>query len=213
MQGELLVGIAGMCLFALALSMDALSIGIAYGIRKIRIPVASLFIISLVSAVAIYISMMAGSILASTVSLTAARCIGGLILTGVGVWILAQGLSGRSADNPEVVRVRIRSLGLVIQVLREPSTADLDRSGAINPGEALLLGSALAIDAIGAGFAVSMLAFEPIPTAVIVGAGQVVLACIGLIVGKTFSATTLGQKAGLVPGLILIALGLVKMRE
>ena len=40
-------------LFALAVSADGFAVGIAYGIAKIRIPVFSLLVISLASALAV----------------------------------------------------------------------------------------------------------------------------------------------------------------
>ena len=54
--------------------------------------------------------------------------------------------------SKEAVAVfRIRPLGLVVKILREPTVADTDTSGMIDIKEALLLGSALALDALGAG--------------------------------------------------------------
>lgn len=204
--------------FALALNMDALGTGVAYGVRKIKIPFTSLLIISLMSVLAISTSMTLGHMLASILSESFAHRLGGFILLAIGVWILVQSWQESKhvheqdeAFEQTLMQIRIKALGLVIQVLREPSKADLDKSGVISSREALLLGCALALDAFGAGFAVSMMGFDPILTAIVVGLGHIVLTYAGLILGSGFAATSLGQKMAVLPGFILIALGLFKL--
>ena len=51
----------------------------------------------------------------------------------------------------------IRSLGVVIHILKKPTRADFDRSGIITGLEALFLGVALSLDAFGAGIGAAML--------------------------------------------------------
>lgn len=203
--------------FALALNMDALGTGVAYGIRQIRIPFLSLLIISGMSVITILFSMLAGHMVSQLVSPVFAHRLGGVILLLVGIWILVQSIQevkseGDSEPERTVMQIRIRSLGLVIQVLREPSKADLDHSGIISAREAVLLGAALAMDAFGAGFAVSMLGFSPSLTALVVGIGHIILTYAGLLIGKYFACSCLGRQLAMLPGCILIALGIFKIR-
>lgn len=203
--------------FALALNMDALGTGVAYGIRQIRIPFLSLLIISGMSVITILFSMLAGHMVSQLVSPVFAHRLGGVILLLVGIWILVQSIQEAKTESDSelertVMQIRIRSLGLVIQVLREPSKADLDHSGIISAREAVLLGAALAMDAFGAGFAVSMLGFSPSLTALVVGIGHIILTYVGLLVGKYFACSYLGRQLAMLPGCILIALGIFKIR-
>lgn len=210
-----------LALFALALNMDSFAAGVAYGVRNIKLPVTSLAIISSMSMGAITMSMLMGSALAGYFSPTFAHRLGGVILLLIGLWVLIQSLqeSGREkrGETPEedepstIMQIHIRSLGLVIQILREPSRADLDRSGTISSKEAVLLGLALALDALAAGFAVSMLGFSILPTALMVGIGHFLLTYLGLQAGIGAMATGLSQKISVLPGFILIALGLFKI--
>lgn len=206
-----------MVLLALALNIDALGAGTAYGMRNIKLPLNSLLIISCMSAAAITLSMLAGHALSAYVSETFAHYLGGTLLVVIGAWVLYQSLRDHKSDFKEieqeensgpVVQIRIKSLGLVIQVLREPTRADLDRSGVISPTEAILLGLALAMDAFVAGFAVSMLGFSVLLTATIVGIGHLVLAYAGVLLGKGFATTAIGRQLSVIPGCILIVLGL-----
>lgn len=202
--------------FALALSMDAFGTGVSYGVRQIKLPLCSLLIISALSVAAISLSMLAGQGLSRLFSITLARRLGGIILLLIGLRILFQCLRQRSrksaAHNPTVLEIHLRSLGLVIQVLREPHRADLDSSGAISPREALLLGTALAMDSLAAGFAVPMLGLNPVLTALVVGLGQFTLTTAGLLTGRGLGYTPLGRQLTALPGCILIMLGLFKLK-
>lgn len=207
--------------FALALNMDALATGVAYGIRKIKIPLSSLLIISSMSVFSILISMALGQALAHFLSESFAHKLGGGMLVFIGVWLLAQAwrehnpktkpVGDVTSTKKQLMQIRIKALGLVIQVLREPSKADLDQSGIISPKEAMLLGIALAMDSFGAGIAVSMLGFQPLLTALVVGVGHIVLTYLGLLMGNGFAATRMGQKMAVLPGFLLITLGLFKL--
>jgi putative sporulation protein YtaF len=206
-------------LFALALNLDAFGAGTAYGLRNIKLPFTSVLIISGMSMAAITVSMLAGHTLSGYIPETVAHRVGGILLMAVGLWVLVQSLqSHRNGTVSEhesrygtVMEIHIRSLGLIIQVLREPSRADLDKSGEISAREALLLGLALSMDALAAGFAVSMLGFSVLTTAVIVGAGHLILTYAGLILGKGAAATAIGRQLSAIPGCILITLGILKI--
>lgn len=202
--------------------MDAFATGVAYGMRKIKLPFSSLLIISGLSVLAITLSMLAGSLLAGLVSETFARRLGGLILLLIGSWFAGQSLLKNSSHNAysvpgetqvakTLLQIRICALGLVIHVLREPQRADLDLSGEISTGEAFLLGAALAMDSFGAGFAACLLGFDLTRTAAMVGIGHILLTYLGLLAGRSFSATWFGKQFSVLPGCILIVLGLLKM--
>lgn len=205
-------------LFALALNMDAFATGVAYGMRRIKLPLTSLLIISSLSILAITLSMLAGNVLAGFLPEAFAHRLGGIILLVIGGWFVWQSLVKNNTpvlsdadETKTLLRIRIYSLGLVIHVLREPHRADLDRSGEISTHEAFLLGAALAMDSFGAGFAVCLLGFNLLLTAALVGIGHIVLTYLGLLVGCGFSATWLGKQFSVLPGCILILLGLAKL--
>lgn len=210
-----------LAVFALALNIDAVAAGVAYGVRGIRVPLTSILIISGMSVAAIVLSMAAGGMLAGFIPAEAARRTGGVVLLAIGLWILHQSLSekkGRQGSEGEeeflpqtVLQIRIKNMGIVIKILREPHRADLDSSGMISSGEAVLLGAALAMDSLGAGFAVSLLGFNVLATAVVVGLGHITMTYLGLYLGRMAGATSFCRHVVTLPGCILIALGLYKI--
>ena len=214
--------------FAVALSLDGFGVGVAYGMRKIKIPVLSLIVISLTSSTAIGVSMLSGHLVSRFISNEFAESVGALILIFVGIWLLIQtrkqnnnqGPPGRDQSNinPEpdgnqepIVNFRIRFLGVVIQILREPTVADFDKSGCISAREAILLGLALAMDALGAGFGAAMSGFHPMLTPLVVGLVKFVLVNLGLFMGRNYAANWLGSRAAALPGWVLILLGISKV--
>lgn len=222
-----------MIAFAVALSFDGFAVGVSYGVRRISIPVLSLLVISLTSATAMGVSMLMGHLVSSLLSVELAEKVGAVILIGVGCWVLVQtwiqrkekgevtgervgpGETGElEAASPEeypVLKIRIRTLGLVIQILKEPHKADWDRSGTISIQEAILLGIALAMDALGAGFGAAMAGFKPLMTPVVVGVVKFILVSSGEYLGRNYAAKWLNGRAALLPGGVLVVLGLIQI--
>lgn len=214
--------ILSIIVFAFALSLDGFGVGVSYGFRKIKIPWKSLLIICISSASAIAVSMFAGKMLASILSTHIAELIGGLALILVGLWLLIQVWVNRltpkstgeitELENPfHVFKISIPSLGLIVNVLKEPAKADLDSSGTISLNESLLLGFALAMDALGAGLGAAMTGFHPVITPLVVGVVKLVLVKTGLYLGSHNLLSTLQNKLEILPGLIILIMGLSKL--
>ncbi|WP_418792095.1 sporulation membrane protein YtaF [Phosphitispora sp. TUW77] len=210
---------------AIALSLDGFGVGISYGMRKIRIPVLSLVVISLTSSTAIGLTMLSGHFVSQYISTEAAEIIGASILILMGLWILLQTWSkkepnNRSEDNcvgehkPQsrtILDFKIRPFGLVIKIMREPTFADFDKSGFISISEALLLGLALAMDAIGAGFGAAMTGFTPLLTPLIVGIVKFLMVSLGVFLGRRYPIGWLGNRGAVLPGWVLILLGVARV--
>ena len=204
-------------LFALAVSMDGFGVGLAYGMRKIRISLMPLLVICVTSAVAIAVSMYFGTIVASLLTPEIAGMLGGFILITVGLWIFYEGWSKwKKINKPNIeekkdtylMRLRIPGFGIVIQILKEPEAADFDKSGTINYKEALFLGFALAMDAFGAGFGAAVAGYQILLVPLFVGVFKFVLVSTGLWLGQKSFMGSLGIFGALLPGIILIALGI-----
>lgn len=217
---------------ALALSVDGLAVGVAYGMRRIRVPARSLFIIGLCSAACFAVALTLGEFVAAVVGLSAPHLIGAAVLVALGLWHLGKGwtesrareaaagageqssVTDRHRDGSDdfgtLLRIRVRALGIVVQVLREPGRADLDRSGAIDVGEAVVLGTALGLDALAAGFGAAFVGFGFSVVAVVAGA-QLLVTWFGLWLGREHGVRFLGEKGFYVPGVILILIGLLQL--
>ena len=190
----MLTHFASIVLLAFAVSLDGFGVGITYGIRQIKIPVSSIFIIALCSGLIILLSMMVGVAMSGWLSPRGASMIGAGILIGIGSWALYRFLTNGEPENdtltpprvvdsdttagdnaPErvaVLTLELRIFGIMIQILRTPSVADVDRSGTISAGEAFLLGAALSLDALDAGIGAALVGFHHLLTAAMIAASS-----------------------------------------
>ncbi|AIQ12204.1 membrane protein [Paenibacillus durus] len=236
--------IFSLLLLAFALSLDGFGVGITYGLRKLKIPLPSVLIISLCSGVVMCVSMQVGVLLSKVVSPHIASLIGAVIILIMGCWSLVQlvvqrddertegetgGMPGNAEnqspdglavtdktreEDPEksaVFSLELRRLGIVVQILRTPSSADMDKSGSISPVEALVLGVALSLDAFGTGLGAALLGFNPLWTSLVIALFSGSILLLGLHTGLRFAGTSWMKHASVLPALLLIAIGILKL--
>ncbi|MBR2565681.1 MAG: manganese efflux pump [Paenibacillus sp.] len=110
-----------------------------------------------------------------------------------------------------VFTLELRKLGVVIQILRSPSKADMDNSGSISAQEAMWLGIALSLDAFGAGLGAALLGFPTLWTALIIALFSGTFLLLGMKVGLRFAAQRWMQKLSILPALLLMIMGLMKL--
>lgn len=145
--------------------------------------------------------------------------IGGSILIILGLWALFQFFRSPEEKIESIVsmkekillRFELKTMGIVIQILKKPMTADLDKSGTITGFEAVLLGAALSLDAVGAGFGASMLGYSPILLSIAVGFMSAIFATIGILFGSSFGKNQWIKQFSFIPGLLLILVGIWKI--
>lgn len=210
------MGIGAAIFFALAISADTFGVGLAYGLRGIRVPAASMAVICLMTMGIIVLSLVAGTSVAGLIPGDLGAKAGAAILMLLGLWLLT-GAWSRHRPAPEraaypLVKIRLPSLGLAIAILREPEVADSDRSGVISPAEALGLGVALALDALGAGFALALLHGGQWLLPPLAGGASLAALTAGLNLGYLGAMRGRGLPGELLPGLLLIILGLSQLR-
>lgn len=202
-------------LLALAVSLDSFMVAFTYGIRKMILPTRSIAIIAIITGVTFYLSMLIGNLVASFLSPKIAESIGGWVLVCIGIWVVYQFFRTDDSNDedrePRVLKFEIKSLGIVIQILKKPMVADIDKSGKITGMEAFLLGVALSLDSFGAGIGAAMLGFSPFLAAIGIGITTGLFLFIGLRSGYLFSYWNWLQRLTFIPGIILIIIGLSKM--
>lgn len=199
-------------LFALGLSTDTFFVGIAYGIKRIIIPICSMLLIVLISAFTIIISMNFGKIIASILPVAWASRIGALILLLIaGCYFVKAGkakITDLASNGNPIMIFNLSSLGVVVQILKEPFCADFDASGEINLKEAFFLGMALSLDALGAGIGAAMAGLNIWLTAVSVAVTGIILIKLGLLLGTRIKGRGLHECTSfLIAGLIFMTIG------
>lgn len=186
-----------LAVLAIAVSIDGFVVGITYGLKKIYIDLISLLIISVISTVAIFITGNIGTAFAASLDSSLAHNIGGIILIFIGLWMVF------TVSFKEFFDTHIR----VIKILKEPVKADFDKSGSINLMEAIFLGIALALDAVGAGLGVGFTGFSGLFLPCIIGSANLILVSSGYLCGNKIG-DIIPAGFEIFPGLIIIILGI-----
>lgn len=218
------MNLISLVLLALALSLDSLTVGLLYGARSIRLSFGAMLIVSMATGLLLAAAMAGGHAVAQVLPPALAQRLGALLLTGVGTWITYQTWrshrQGTERSRPEpgpapagtlrVWRLKLGSFGVVIEILREPGAADLDRSGTINPVEACFLGVALALDSVAAGLGAAMAGYSPLGLPVAAAGGSFGLMLLGSRAARLLPFKLEGPWS-MAHGVVLMALGVYRM--
>jgi putative sporulation protein YtaF len=134
----------------------------------------------------------------------------------LGAWVLYQFFRPEKEKEmlkheKVIVNFEIQSLGLAINILKKPLSADFDQSGTITGIEAMMLGFALSLDAFGAGIGAAMLGYPPIYLALTVAVMSSLFVLLGIKSGTFFHKFEWIQKFTFLPGILLIIIGIWKL--
>ena len=124
-------------LLAFSLSLDALGIGLSYGLRSIRFRPSALLLLTIEAFLMMELFLFAGRRLAAVFPAHLAARFSPMLLLFFGVWLCLQGMGQgkRKETSP----------------LHSPSLCDKNASSLIEPREALLLGLLLSVDSFAIG--------------------------------------------------------------
>lgn len=200
-------------LVVLAVSLDGLAVGTAYGLRRISIPAGSMAIIGAVSTLLVAAVAAAGGWLGTVLQPWAAARLGAAILLVLGLSLTWQAWRRGHGTEPPVadpcLLVRLRFPGLLVQIWRDPGAADLDRSGRLEGWEATALGLSLALDAVAAGLGMALNGGGFL-FAALVGPVQVMLVSLGSRLAVRLPRIP-PRSAAYASGGILMAVALMRM--
>ena len=170
----------------------------ACGLGRVKLPGISLLLMGLASGSAVLFSMAAGNLVSNILTPTVSARSGGVILICFGLGLLWQLRGGEER-------------GGLMGILTDPAKADLDSSGSISGREAVILGTALALDAFGAGFGAALAGYPPLATGAAAALAQVFFVRAGVELGRLAAGQTWVKKIQFLPSLILCVLGTVKL--
>ena len=199
-------------LLCLAPNLDNMAIGLAYGIRKINVPLKSNFAIALFSGFATLISSFLGNFLTSYIPDFAGNVIGGSIVSIMGLYTIIGFLFNKKKSLKTVsVRNSNQYIGNLKAIMDDPGIADKDYSGDISLKESILLGIALAVNCLGTGFGAGITGINVFVLSGIVVIFSLITISLGALIGRSYAAGFLGDKATALSGLLLLIVGIYQI--
>lgn len=192
-------------------SLDNFGVGIAYGIRNIRIS----WISNLVIAVICFLFSMAGIVfglwLAQILPDILPSLAGGFLLFIIGLRIvLLAAPRKKQAANSEDNKAVAHSTSIK-EILEHPEIADSDKSGEISFGESIILGIALSANALTNGLGAGLLGLSPLAISLTSAVGSFITVWTGALLGQRVAnvrigSFTLGEVGTVLSGIILIVI-------
>ena len=204
-------------LLAFSASLDSFIIGIAYGIKKIKIKLRINIIIALIVTFGTFLSMLLGSILGKFIPAYICNYVGAILLIFVGLWMALNYLKEQKISNNScptndnaIINDFIDSLNYD-EILTKNKTADIDGSGNIEIKESISLALALSINNFALGIAASMSGISISLTTVFTFIFSVLILILGLKIGNSFLSKLFGKYSNLISSIIIILMGVFQL--
>lgn len=198
---------AASLLFGISASLDALLVGVSYGIRGIRIRLWQNLGISLVTLLGTCLSVGLGQRMAAFLPETVGRYGGSAILILLGIyyiakWIFTGAPNGRGEDTGRMGH----NLSTAEQKAPPPAAAPQ-----LSLTEVFTLSLTLSLNNVSAGLSASLAGLSLAPTAVATFACSVLFLFSGSRLGRSPVLQLAGRAADPLSGVLLIGLGLVQI--
>lgn len=206
-------------LVVLISNLDIFLVGISYGTKKIKIPFTSNFLIGIITGLGTMGSIYSGKLFSSFLSPSLRVKIGGLIILGVGLWLLR---SERKKENIETqFNSKTADFSMVIpkssfitkikRILDNPFVADMDFSGNISLKEAFLLGWAMALNNMANGLGIGISGVSPILAGITTMSISIFAIWLGMKFGLRKRNKRMGKVSGIMAGVLLCLIGIYEM--
>ena len=201
----------GSIMLGIFTNIDNLGVGVAYGIKKIRIGMMSSLLIAFFNASGTFISMTAGETISQFLSMTTASYIGNGIIILIGVWGFVNTFGFTGSDSKITANDMRQEICQLEHITRHPEILDEDASGHINMKECLPLAFALTISNLGTGIGAGIAGYDIGFLVFVMFIFSILGISIGHFLGKAFFMALPGRWPGVVSGLLLIGLGMYEV--
>lgn len=194
-------------LYSLSSNLDNLVIGIAYGVKKIKIGITPNLIIATVTSIGTLISMSVGKFISGFLPTSLTNMLGAVIIMLLGLYFLIQSilkLIPKSYSN---------SLALknVAEIMDYAEKSDSDNSGTLNIKEAFVVSLGLMLNNLGTGLAASITGVNVSITVICTFILSIALLMLGKSIGHNVLGSICGKYAPLISGVLLIILGIFEL--
>lgn len=184
-------------LCALSSSLDSFTVSVSYGIRNIKLPYKSILAVCIISTIGTFLPMKFGQIIISYTGENIINYIGSIILIIIGAFFIYETVVAKD--------------DIIKDVLNNPTTIDIDKSGTIDINEALILAIALTVNNIAVGVASSVAGLSIIHTTLFTFIVTFVSIQLGYSLGKHKLANSFGNYSQITSGFIMILIGFIKI--
>ena len=143
-----------------ALSVDTFVASFAYGSNKIKIPILSISIITIICSFVLVSSLLLGTLVSEFIPIWLTAALSFIILFSLGVFKLIDSIIKSKIKKNKSFTTQnknsILNLKFILSLYTNPENADIDQSRFISPMEATILAFALSLDGFAVGFGAAL---------------------------------------------------------
>lgn len=198
-------------LIVIAVSLDCLGTGLAYGLQDIVIKRPAIALIAVTSGVMFAIAMAIGKLVGGLVAAEMVNAAGAIIVMALGVYALIRNSVLVIKHEKMLLDISVGRIGIMIKILHDAAEADLDRSGVISNKEAFYLALSLSFDAFAVGIGAALLELDWVLSSFAVGVGAALSLLLGIYLGRKMGGRIGYDKLRVLPGLLLIGVGVFRL--
>ena len=195
-------------LVSLSFNLDNIVIGIAYGIKKIKIGIPANLSIAVVTASGTFLSMAAGRYIADFLPAALANALGAIVMELFGLYFIVQSVLALKKNR----KSKELALKDVPGMLEYAEKSDLNHNGSISIKEAALVGLGLMVNNLGIGIAASITHISVLITTAATLLISFLTLSFGNYLGRRALGDLMGKYASLISGFILVLLGIFECR-
>ena len=186
-----------------AVCMDMFFAAFSYGKNRIRIPFASMLIISLTGATVLIFAIEFSEVISRIIPDKVCIYGGAAILVLIGSIYLFR-------DFFKAYLQKMDTDSRQLKILIDECNADIDNSKELSVKEAFLLSVSLSADSLASGTGAGFIGINPLRTWIIAAAGGIIMMGSGLLAGKYMDMKFRGNFSW-IGGIILILLGIRRL--
>lgn len=143
-------------LLSLSLNLNTLTVGISYGIKRIRINRSSVILVAIITSFGTFISMCIGKIIEHFLNSDLSNIFGNVLLILIGIYFIIEFMRIEKKHHGEDTSYYVESTLKYEELLEGPNIIDIDKSGEIDIINSLVLSISLTINSLGAQIAASI---------------------------------------------------------
>jgi putative sporulation protein YtaF len=199
--------------FALSSSIDNFGVGVSYGVSNIKIGFISNLVIALIAFCFSIAGILSGNYVSKVMPGTISTVVAAIVILFIGLRIIVIALTEKRKSKNSSAGKKRNTLSTYRD---EPKEADRDKSGEISTLEALVLGAAVAMDALTNGLGAGLMGLSPLAISTAVAVFSFIAIWCGVRLGVRVAnirvgSMSLGQFSTLISGgiLLLIAVHMI----
>ena len=201
-------------IISISISIDAFAASFAYGCKKIKMPISSVIIITLICTFTIAVSFIFGVVIADNINEVFLVFLSFSILFLIGLTKLfdsvTKSIIRKYSKFKKEIKLSIFNFKLVMNIYADPEAADVNISKSISPKEATVLAVSLSLDGLAVGLSAAMIGvngFVLILFTLISGFTSIILGC---FLGNK-AASKLRFNISWIAGIIFILLAFMQL--